>query len=264
VAGAALGAGAEPGPRFSLRAVSPTDGAPLPTSYFVFPSRAGASVAGAVLVTNSGDRPGTVFLYPVDGTTGRTSGVVYRQRRERRRDAGAWIRLGASSLALEPGESRIVSFQVLVPRRARPGDHVGGIVAENATLGGVGEGTVRIRVRSLTILAVLLQLPGPRPARLRAGPVRAGRIGRAPAAVIRLRNEGRSLLRPRGSLTVRDARGRRVVRVPLRLDTLLPSTVIDYPVSLPAKRKLSPGRDRFTLVLRYGGRQLRAVGIVGR
>jgi hypothetical protein len=264
VAGAALGAGAEPGPRFSLRAVSPTTGAPLPTSYFVFPTRAGGSLDGAVLVTNSGDQPGTVLLYPVDGTTGQTSGVVYRQRWDRRRDAGAWIRLGARSLALDPGESRVVGFRVHVPRRARPGDHVGGIVAENATLGGVGQGTVRIRVRSLTILGVLLQLPGPRPARLSAGRVRAGRVGRAPAVVIRLRNEGRRLVRPRGSLTVRDARGRRVARVALRLDTLLPGTVIDYPVAVPPKRKLSPGRDRFTLVLRYGGRRLRAVGVLGR
>jgi hypothetical protein len=263
VAGAAAGAGGGPGPQFALRAVDPATGAPLPTSYFVFPTRPARGLTGAVRVTNSGDQRGVVFLYGVDATTGQTSGVVYRQRGARRRGAGAWIALEARRLQLDPGESTVVGFRVRVPRRARPGDHVGGIVAENAALGGVGRRTVRIRVRSLTILGVLVQLAGYRPARLAAGPVRAGRIGRVPAVLVRLRNDGRRLLRPWGSLTVTDAGGGRIVRVPLRLDTVLPGTTIDYPVAVP-RRRLSPGRDRFALVLRYGARRLRASGVLAR
>jgi hypothetical protein len=258
---AAAAVAAAPQPRFGLRAVDPGSGAPLDRSYFVFTARRGGQLTGALAVINSGDVAGPVLLYPVDAITGHTSGVVYRARGERRRGAGAWIRLETSALTLAPGDGRVVSFRVRVPRGASAGQHVAGIVAENGTLGGATTGPVRIRVRTLTILGVVLNVPGRRVARLTVGRVRAGRVGSRPAVVIRLRNAGTTLLRPRGRLALVDGTGRRLATVSLRLDTLVPRTAINYPVPLAAGRSLAGAR--YTLTLSYGARgRLRASGRV--
>src|SRR5439155_18244960 len=102
-------------------------------SYFVTVAEPGTTFRNSVRVRNTGTRRGTALLYAVDATTGQTSGAVYLEHRMPRHGVGAWITLGASSVTLAPGRSQIVPITVHVPAAgARPGDHLGGIVDENA------------------------------------------------------------------------------------------------------------------------------------
>ncbi|HZT17393.1 MAG TPA: DUF916 domain-containing protein [Gaiellaceae bacterium] len=251
---------------FALRPVTFDAAIPATKSYFVLPAKPGETLTTEVRISNVGSAPGRALLYPVDATTGQTSGAVYLSRAAPRRDVGSWVHLGAASVTLAPGASRTVGFSVQVPPSVRPGQHLGGIVAENATVQGAqGQGRsgghvggFRIRIRQLTIVAVQVDLPGPQLARLAVGGIDPGGNGHGyQQLMFGLRNTGTVMVKPTGTLAVTNDRDRRIERAALRLDTVLPRTAIDYPV-LVRGRLLPAGRYRASVVLRYAGHETRA------
>jgi WxL Interacting Protein, peptidoglycan binding domain len=225
---------------------------PATKSYFIVAASPGAVVKDRVRVVNAGKSAGTAFLYAVDATTGQTSGAVYRSRQAPKRDVGAWIDLGRSKVTLGAGASALVPFTIRVPATARPGDHLGGIVAENAALTDAKSGgALQITIRHLTIDAVEVQVPGHVSSGLAVTKVSAGGGHGYQYVYVHLRNTGTVMVKPVGSLLVRDAGGHAVARQTLRLDTLVPGTAIDYPVLLPGK-VLRPGRYTARVVLSSG------------
>jgi Bacterial protein of unknown function (DUF916) len=248
---------AEPGEAsFALNPVHYDPALRTTKSYFVAVARPGTTVENSVRVVNTGTREGTAYLYSVDATTGQTSGAVYFDRRIARRGVGAWISMNASSLTLGPKQSKVVSFVVHVPASAHPGDHLGGIVAENSRVQqSSGKGALQIRIRHLTIVAVEVQVPGAAQARLQATGVHAGGEHGYQYVYVRLANSGPLTMKPSGRLLISNADGKQVASRPLQLDTFLPQTAIDYPVLLPA-RALDPGKYRATVDLTYGASAL--------
>jgi hypothetical protein len=234
---APLAAAAAKGPVFGLRAV----GNPK-LGYFVYPMRAGSVQHGGVIISNSGTATGTVKLFTADATTGRTTGTVYLTDRKPKR-VGAWISLSASSLTLKPGQHRTVNFTVRVPTNAKPGQWVGGVVAETSRQvkgpKSKQKANVQINIRDLTIVAVQVNTP--------AHPVHAFTIGRVKAGgqhgfqelVTHIANAGNVLVKPKGTVTVFDSRGGKLQTLTFKMDTFLPQTAIDYPLLL--KKALPPG-----------------------
>jgi hypothetical protein len=225
-------------------------------SYFILQAKRGAVISDQVRIVNTGSATGTAFLYPVDATTGQTSGAVYLSRQSPRRDVGAWVRLARRQVTLAPGASAVVPFAIRVPAGAHAGDHLGGIVAENSQIqGGRGSGALRIRIKHLTIAAVELQLRGRVVAGVAPSGVKAGGQQGWQYVYIHLRNTGNVMVKPSGSLVIRNATGRRVASRKLVLDTFVPGTAIDYPVLLP-HRTLAPGSYRATVTLRSSNRAI--------
>jgi hypothetical protein len=221
-------------------------------SYFVVQAQPGDTITNSVRVVNMGTRAGTVLLYPVDATTGRTSGAVYLGGTKPRRDVGAWLALGARSLSLAPGKSAVVPVTLHVPATARPGDHLGGVVAENtAVTQGSGKGSLQIRVRHLTIVGYEVQVPGTAAAVVGVTGVRAAGENGYQFVDLHLANTGGLTSKPTGTLVVTAANGKQVASETFKLDTFLPGTAIDYPVLLP-KQALAPGDYRAAVTLTYG------------
>lgn len=226
--------------------------------YLVLHARPGQSLTRQIRVVNVGGRAGSVLLYAVDATTGQTTGAVYQGAEVPRRDVGAWTALGRHSLRLAPGEARLITVRVRVPRSAAPGTHLGGIVAENQTLGGGGKvrrgrGSFRIRIRDLTVSAVQVELPGPRVPRMAlTGVVRAGGSqGGHQAVLVGMRNAGDVLVKPIFSVLLRDGAGQALQRTRLKLDTFVPRTEILYPVPV-LRRALRAGHYTAELSLDDG------------
>ena len=244
--------------QFGLQPVTYNPAVPASQSYFIFDLHPGATTTSQVRVVNTGDATGTVHLYAVDATTGQTSGTVFRTRQDPRQDAGAWIALDAADLTLQPGEGQVVAFTVSVPADVRPGQHVGGIVAENATshtsaappAGGRAAG-FQITVQNLTILAVQVNLPGPAVEQLDVTGIQAGGGQGYQTVLVGLRNRGTGLIKPAGTLTLTDTTGQEVQHLRLTLDTVLPDTTIQYPVAV-ARQALGAGTYHATLDLTYG------------
>lgn len=237
---------------FALQPVGPTGH----RGYLMLDARPGATLTRAVRVANTGSRAGAVRLYAVDATTGRTTGAVYRDAREPRHDAGAWIDLPVRRVRLQPGQSRTIPVRIRMPATARSGQHLGGIVAETVRLarGPVrrqGRGTFRVDVRSLTIVAVQLDVPGRRREHMTLTGVRPGRVGRRQAVLVGMRNDGNQLVKGSGALVVRDRHGEIAARARFPIDTFVPRSAIADPVPVPG-RALPAGRYRVTVDLRYG------------
>jgi WxL Interacting Protein, peptidoglycan binding domain len=242
-------------PVFALKPVTFDPLVPATRSYFILDSRPGELIHDSVQVVNTGSETGTAYLYAVDATTGSTSGAVYLDRDRPTTDVGAWISLGAGKITLGPGRRIVVPFTVRVPAQVRGGEHLGGLVAENATVTGStgrrGGSTLRVRIRHLTIAAVEVKLPGTSVSRMTIRTVKPGGRQGYQYLYVGLANVGNVMLKPTGTIVVTDARGRTVARRPLSLDTFLPRTRIDYPVLLP-QRFLRPGSYRARVVLQYG------------
>jgi hypothetical protein len=225
---------------------------PVTQSYFVVKAQPGDTITNSVRVVNTGVQPGTVLLYPVDATTGRTSGAVYLDGTKPRRDVGSWLTVGTRSLTLGAGQSAVVPVALHVPATARPGDHLGGVVAENAAVSqGSGKGALRIRVRHLTIVGYEVQVPGPAVAAVDVTRVRAAGEGGYQFVDLHLANTGALTSKPTGTLVVTASNGKQVASQAFKLDTFLPGTAIDYPVLLP-KQALAPGRYKAAVTLAYG------------
>lgn len=253
--GAAQAAAAAPkAPSFALRPLKYDPALPETKSYFVLDTKPGAEIADQIRVTNVGNLAGTVKLYAVDATTGQTSGTVYKNTSAPRRDVGSWIALSQTSLTLAPHESRVVSFRVTVPAGATPGDHVGGIVADNQTLTQHRHGgAIRIKIKHLTVSAVVVRVAGPASAGLRVGHASAVGGHGFQYLHIGLANTGGVMIKPAGTLLV-ERGGTTVLKKNLELDTLIPHTSISYPVSLATA--LKPGDYTAVVSLRYGNRVL--------
>jgi hypothetical protein len=239
---------------FGLRPVRYDAARPATQSYFIYDAAPGQVIQDEARVTNSGGEVGTVRLYAVDATTGRTSGAVYLEGddEESRQRAGSWIVLDEQELTLQPGEERVVSFAVTVPAGARQGEHLGAIVAEDTFVQeGAQEGALQINMRSRTVTAVQVNLPGAATDRVTVGGITTTVERGLQAFVLELRNDGTHMIKPTGSLQVLDAQGEEIRQMALQLDTFLPETAIDYPVFVQGEA-LPDGEYTVILDLRYG------------
>ena len=222
---------------FGLRAVgNPARG------YFVYALAPGAGTSGAVIVSNVGTATGTVKLYTADGTTGATTGTVYKTNTAPT-GAGAWVKLSASSFSLAPGTHRQVSFTVHAPAAAKPGQWVGGIVAEAShrvsTQKSGQKAKVQITIRNQTIVAVQVNVPGKAVNTFTVGDVTTGGSKGYQKVIVHIANIGNVLASPHGTVTIYTKDGTPIQTLPFTMDTFLPQTAIDYPLLL--KKALGAG-----------------------
>jgi len=227
----------------------------LTKSYFIFGGKPGVVEKNSIRVTNTGNIAGTANLYPVDATTAQTSGAVYLGKNDPRKDVGAWVTLGVQQVTLNPGQSQVIPFQVAIPANVRSGQHLGGIVAENAaqqtSTSTKNNSTFQVKVKTLTIVAIQVNLPGAPVEQLSASSIQAGGDNGYQRLLVGLSNSGNMMLKPYGSLQVSNAQGAVVKNISLKLDTFLPQTSITYPVNITGQA-LGAGDYQAALTLTYG------------
>jgi hypothetical protein len=244
-----------PEPSMGLQPAYYDPNSPVTRSYFIFNTTPNAHFKSAVRVSNTGLVAGHATLYSTDATTGATSGTVYMGQNYKSKEVGAWINLSASSFTLLPGQSRLVSFDVTLPKNVRSGQYVGGIAMEvtplNTTQSLVQKkGQMQIRTRIITIVAVELIFPGAAIEALSATGVQGGGANNYQILSLKLQNTGTMMIKPHGTLELFNALGHRLQTVPVNMDTFLPNTSINYPIYL--KQTLGTGKYQALLVLKYG------------
>jgi len=238
----ALGTGATAattsGPNFYAQ---PT--VPEAQPYFILNNVPGDVIHSSVRVTNVGDTAGPVRVFPVDATTGQTSGVVYFNEANARTDVGSWIAIDGAAVTLNPNQSVDIPFTITVPSFLRPGQHLGGLVVVGAPPPGGGQTTIT----SQFIVAVQVNLPPPLTESFTITGLALGGDQASPGLLVGLRNNGNILQSPTVNIVVKDAAGQTVLIVPtLNLNTFVPQTQINYPLAI-APGALPPG-DYFVMV----------------
>ena len=102
---------------------------PATRAYFIRTVPRGGSFTDQVIVSNTASKPVTLRVYPVDGLTGATSGVVYGNRQDRLRGAGQWVTSAVSQVTVPANSQTSVGFTLRVPTSAAIGQHLAGLAA---------------------------------------------------------------------------------------------------------------------------------------
>jgi hypothetical protein len=222
---------------FSARALGP-DGNVTPKTYFALALAPGESFDGEILVSNAAKTFVRLRVDSVDGLTGQTSGTVYANRTDPRRETSQWITPSKRALRMDARSARALGFHVQVPRNARPGDHVGAVAFQRIVPAKQGNFAVRQVLR--VAVAVQIRVAGDAAAALVLGRLSLQALGgtQIPSVGVALRNTGQLLCRP--ALTVTLAKdGESLGTVNKQLDTVLAGDAIDFP--LPWPRPLESG-----------------------
>jgi hypothetical protein len=158
-------------------------------------------------------------------------------------------------VTLNPGQSQDIPFTLTLPAKVRPGQHGGGIVAEvlhqQPSQASSQSIKVTIHIQSLLMLGVLVNIPGPTVEQLKATTIRYDTDSQYQRLSVGLQNTGTQLLHPIGDLQIFTSNGLLFETIPLKLDTFLPQTAINYPIYIQNK-PLPTGNDYLAkLSLRY-------------
>lgn len=116
----------------------------------------GKPYSDSVTVANYTSAPLTFHLYGSDAFNTPGGGLSLRRRTDAQVDMGTWIKLPFSELTVPARSFTPVPFTILPPPQATPGDHVGGIVAEQTQGTTSNAGSVPITV----VLAVGVRVYG--------------------------------------------------------------------------------------------------------
>lgn len=247
-------------------APSMTPVAPGPDGYFEYSLGPGRSQQGSVTVRNPSQQSATFSIYPVDGLTSSASGVVYSGYGAATTSTGSWVVPADRTLTLGPGASRQVGFTVTVPAAVAPGQHIGGLAAQDVQAGSAQGSTgggqavgFNLSVTTRVVIAVVVTVPGPAHAGLSIGsPGIQSQNGVRQVVAIPMTVTGGLLIKPGIALGVETCRGREVVHSTRQLDTMVPATSILYTWSLGGT-VLSAGCYRISVAASLDGTTLASV-----
>lgn len=104
------------------RPANPDPDNPRTGSIFIFNLDRGASKRDQIFVNNAGDETKTILIYPVDGIVSNLGDYTCKAKSEKLESMGAWIKLSASEVTLEPNTHALVDFTITVPANAEVGE----------------------------------------------------------------------------------------------------------------------------------------------
>jgi hypothetical protein len=205
---------------------------PATRAYFIRSVPRGGSFSDQVIVTNSASKPVRLRVYPSDGLTGATSGVVYSNRQVALQGAGEWVKPAASQVTVPASSQITVGFTVHVPKSAAVGQHLAGLALEDVHS---GKSTGRFSVTEVlrTVVGIEVNVPGPARSHLSLQSFSIAPIEGTtyPSVVVGLTNVGTNLCKPALSISLNGPSG--VQRATRQLDTVLPGDSIPYPFVWP-------------------------------
>ncbi|MGI8825409.1 MAG: hypothetical protein ACR2JC_07170 [Chloroflexota bacterium] len=220
--------------------------------YFVVTATPGTTTHLYALVGNKSQSRAIVSILAVDAATGVYGGVTANLGSEPRRLVGAWTHLSTGKVKLDPGKGEIVSFSLRVPKHTAPGQYVGALTAfvpAHETRRGRGFAfTVQTRLADDIVVTV----PGPESWRFRSRGVTAELRTTGTYLIAHVRNTGSMMLKGWGYLWIwQPGRTKPILAAPLRIDTTLPRTALNYPLRLASHPR--HGRYGFQLKLWWNG-----------
>jgi len=216
---------------------------PVSNGFLVESLAPGATVSGAVVVSNSTAATTPASVYAADGITAVTTGVAFADDDQPPVSAGAWVTPAVTSVNLGPDSSQTVGFTVQVPADATPGDHVAAIVVQQAATPGGGSVSISQVVRGVVPIDVQVSGAAGEQAQLSAPTLGTLPGTTEPAVLVPIVDAGALMCRPTLAVTMTPSSGVGST-VTRQLDLLLPGDSITYPFAWPSP--LSPGTYEIT------------------
>jgi hypothetical protein len=127
---------------------------------FSYAASAGETINDALTVFNFSNVPLTFSLYATDAFNNVDGQFDLLAEGQRPKDVGTWVELPQANLTLPAKTQATLPFTIAVPANARPGDHVGAILASNDATG-VGPTGDMVDVDRRTGSRIYLRVAGP-------------------------------------------------------------------------------------------------------
>lgn len=215
----------------------------------------GTKLQESIAITNTGNTTGTANIYTADALAGQNGGIAYQPHTSPRRSVSTWITLPLNKVTLSPKQMQVFTVQITVPRGMRPGDYVGGIVAEdssNQTFTRTGRNSkFSFMILKRSVLAVYITVPGTQIENLLTAGIKFQNNNSLPAIILSLNNLSTVVINAKGALLIADQKGRRIQLLPVQIINFLPQSNINYPVYLQGALPKA-GVYRVVLELKYG------------
>ncbi len=231
-------------------------------SYFVYgPLAPGAVIEDAVQVINTSGQPLDLLIYPADAATASNGGMAFPTGfGETPTRAGGWIELSTQEVHLQPGEVRSIPFRFVIPENAR-GEIAAGIVAQPKEASQKeGQFSVTVVQRVAVTLMVVVEGESPLKRSMEIASLDAMNQGNQQQVVATLWNTGDLGLRPRGVLTIQDAKGEQVYQAEVALSYFLAGDQVAYRVAV--NPPLPQGEYQVTLRMAYEGGEARRTAML--
>lgn len=212
-----------------------------PREFFHPVLQPGKAYKDTVAVANYTAAPLTFNLYAADAFNTSGDGLSLRRRTDIQTDIGKWISLPYDELTVPARSETFVPFTILPPPQASPGDHVGGIVAEQTQGTTSHSGSTPITVVQAVGVRVYGRVVGPlhpklaiRGMLLSAGASAAAVFGAGVSARVTftITNSGNTVLSPMATVELSTPFGT-AARRSLPINQLLPGNSLKYAWGFP-------------------------------
>ena len=229
---------------FGIKPAYATADDPTSFSYFTHHLEPGDEVIDEALVINDGDLPIHLQIYVAEAMTAINGGTAFGHRNYNSNGVAGWVSIDVGEVPLQPGETQIVPFTITVPTDASPGDHVAGLLVEQAPTGNETDGGATaeepqfaVQVVQRVGVAVVIDVPGDRVAQLAITDLRLGQqLDGGAVFEVAVHSTGNVMVNGHGTLTVTDPQGNELAEIPFDMDTVLAGDTtffyIDHPVQL--------------------------------
>lgn len=202
----------------------------------------GKKYSDSVTVANYTTAPLTFNIYASDAFNTPGGGLSLRRRTDPQVSIGKWIKLPVSRLTVPAHDQTVVPFTILPPLKATPGDHVGGIVAEQTRGTTSEQGAIPVTVIQAVAVRVYGRVRGPLTPRLALSKTSmnivrttTSDLGGLVSAQVKftVTNSGNVVLTPQGLVSL-DVPFHSASHRSIDVGQLLPGNSINYSVVFPA------------------------------
>ncbi len=241
-------------------AATPAAGSSVgPGHFFVLPISPGQSMTQSVQIGNNNNHQVNVDINAVDAYTSSSTGAVYNTPDSPDTGTARWVIVSVPEITLAPQQGRQVSFTVAVPKGTAPGQYLAAIsvsvplpddAAQGGARGGPHTAGFSIALQPQRIVAVEVDVPGPRAPNLVVSGVDPKATGGGVDLGIHIANQGNAFAHGSGVMRVADTN----TDYEFKVDTFIPGTSIVYPA--PWTKTVVPGLHHVEVDLTYeGGRR---------
>lgn len=234
-----------PAPTSSAFILRPSDG--TDGDYFDITGEPGSTHELTAVLANAGSEPIALRTFVADAFTLVNGGFGVREESDEKTGATAWIDYPAETIELDPQESVERTFTVSIPADAAPGQYIAGIVLQTDQPQAI-EGSESFQQIIRKVAAVFITVPGEERVSLTIG---EPSFEFTPSVIILnvpITNDGNVLVKPEGSLTLRDAAGTVILDAPLQLQVVYAGH--ETSIQIPLTGQLAPGSYTLDIELR--------------
>ncbi|RJR24662.1 hypothetical protein C4578_02615 [Candidatus Microgenomates bacterium] len=221
---------------------------------FEITANGGDEIENVIRVHNYGSTP--VELIPVvkNLVSGQANGVVSLTKDSSFYPLSSWVSVESEKILIPAGGIRMVSFKIKVPLSAKPGGYFGSVAFkkehEDKVVGvnEIGGSLVFLKVSGEAEEKLSVLNFKPKKAIYEAGPV---------SFTVKLKNEGKTHLRPLGKITVKSALGFKIGEIEINFGNILPGDTVERQFTW--EKKFLLGLYRLELDLKPGGQSAKTL-----